>query len=81
MPPPGAKMTNHIKVGYAHESYIQQTINKHLRKIIGHFGANSHWLHIGIRHHKKKERQNMICHMSAVKVTDTGLPAECDDPV
>ena len=50
---PKGKTYSHIKIGYASEPYIQQTNNRHLRKIIAQFRTGSQWLHIDTGRHKK----------------------------
>ena len=67
------KTYSHIKIGYASEPYIQQTNNRHLRKIIAQFRTGSHWLHIGTGRHKKLEKEDRICPM----YTHVRIQAEC----
>ena len=57
------KTYSHIKKGHASEPYIQQSNNKHLRKIIAQFRTGSHWLHIETGRHKKLEKEARTCPM------------------
>ncbi|KAK9866466.1 hypothetical protein WJX84_009872 [Apatococcus fuscideae] len=46
-------LTYNEKVGYGCEPYIQQSNNRHLRRIVAQFRTGSHWLNIETGRHKK----------------------------
>ena len=73
------KTYSHIKTGYTSEPYIQQTNNRHLRKIIAQFCTGSHGLHVETGRHKKLEKEDRTCPMCAFKPRNPGLPAELWD--
>ena len=52
-----------IKIGYACEPYIQQTSNRHLRRILAQFRTGSHWLNIETGRHRKQDRKSRTCPM------------------
>ena len=65
-----------IKVGYECETYIQQTSNKHLRRIIAQFRTGSHWLNIETGRHRKLDRKDRTCPMCTHRIINPGLPPE-----
>ena len=67
------KLQSYIKMGYASDPYIQQTNNRHLRKIIAQFRTGSHWLHTETGRHKKLENKDRICPMCAFRLSNPGL--------
>ena len=73
IPPPSANLDfeafSNITVGYAFEPHIhgllQQTNNRHLRKIAAQVCKGSHWLRKETWRHKKLARQDRSCLMCA----------------
>ena len=43
--------------------YIQQTRNKHLKRIPAQFCTGSHWLNIETGHRRKQDRKDKTCSM------------------
>ena len=68
-----------VKVGYGCEPYIQQTHNRHLRRIVAQFRTGSHWLNIETGRHKKADRSGRICPMFGGKITNPDVLADCFD--
>ena len=54
-------MCRSIKIGYACEPYIQQTSNRHLRRILAQFRTGSHWLNMETGRHRKQDRKDETC--------------------
>ena len=86
-----ASMYRSIKIGYACEPYIQQTSNRHLRRILAQFRTGSHWLNIETGRHRKQDRKDRTCPMCTHRIINPGLPPEefdafdsdeeCSDPI
>ena len=68
-----------IKLSYGCEPYIQQTSNRHLRRIIAQFRTGSHWLNIETGRHKKLERKDRICPMCSHRIINPNLAPEYFD--
>ena len=68
-----------VKVGYGCEPYIQQSNNRHLRRIVAQFRTGSHWLNIETGRHKKVDRSGRICPMCVGRITYSDVPADCFD--
>ena len=64
-----------IKEGYKCEAYIQDSKNKHLRRIMAQFRTGSHWLHIETGRHAKTDVKNRTCPMCPQRIINPGLPA------
>ena len=58
-----ASMYRSINIGYACEPYIQQTSNRHLRRILAQFRTGPHWLNIETGCHRKQDRKDRTCPM------------------
>ena len=71
-----ASMYRSIKIGYACEPYIQQTSNRHLRRILAQFRTGSHWLNIETGRHRKQDRKDRTCPMCTHGIINPGLPPE-----
>ena len=67
-----------VKVGYGCEPYIQQSNNRHLRRIVAQFRTGSHWLNIETGGHKKVDRSGRICPMCVGRITNPDVP-DCFD--
>lgn len=68
-----------IKEGYQCEPYIQNSNNRHLRRIMAQFRTGSHWLGIETGRHAKIDKQNRTCPMCPQRLVNPGLPeAEFD---
>ena len=67
-----------MKIGYACESYIQHTSNRHLRHILAHFRTASHWLNIetGCHSYRKQDRKDRTCPMCTPRISNPALPPE-----
>ena len=65
-----------IKIGYGCEPYIQQSGNRHLRRIIAQFRTGSHWLNIETGRHKNLERADRTCPMCSHRIVNPGLAPE-----
>ena len=86
-----ASMYRSIKIGYACEPYIQQTSNRHLRRILAQFRTGLHWLNIATGRHRKQDRKDRTCPMCTHRIINPGLPPEefdafdsdeeCSDPI
>ena len=72
-------MYRSFKLGYGCEPYIQQTSNRHLRRIIAQFRTGSHFLHIETGRHKKLERTDRTCPMCSHRIINPGLAPEYFD--
>ena len=59
-------------------TYIQQTSNRHLRRIIALFRTGSHWLNIETGGHKKLETDR-ICPMCSHRIINPDLAPEYFD--
>ena len=68
-----------IKIGYGCEPYIQQSGNRHLRRIIAQFRTGSHWLNIETGRHKNLERSDRTCPMCSHRIVNPGLAPEYFD--
>ena len=68
-----------VKVGYGCKPYIQQSNNRHLRRIVAQFRTGSHWLNIETGRHKKVDRSGRICPMCVGRITNSDVPADCFD--
>ena len=64
-----------VKVGYGCEPYMQQSNNRHLRRIVAQFRTGSHWLNIETGRHKKVDRLGRICPMCVSKITNPDVLA------
>ena len=71
-----ASMYRSIKIGYACEPYIQQTSNRHLRRILAQFRTGSHRLNIETGRHRKQYRKDRTCPMCTHRIINPGLPPE-----
>ena len=67
-------MYRSIKIGYACEPYIQQTSNRHLRRILAQFCSGSHWLNIETGRRRKHDRKDRTCPMCTHRIINPGLP-------
>ena len=76
-----AALYRSIKLGYRCEPYIQQTSNRHLRRVIAQFRTGSHWLNIETGRHKKLERTDRTCPMCSHRIINPGLAPEYFDSV
>ena len=73
------------------EPYIQQTSNRHLRRILAQFRTGSHWLNIETGRQRKQDRKDKTCPMCTHRIINPGLPPEefdasdsdeeCSDPI
>ena len=63
-----------IKIGYAREPYIQQTSNRHLRRILAQFRTGSHWLNIETGRHRKQDRKDRTCPMCTHRIITQVYP-------
>ena len=67
-----------VKSGYGCKPYIQQSNNRHLRRIVAQFRTGSHWLNIETGRHKKVDRSGRICPMCVGRITNPDVPAAAD---
>ena len=63
-----------IKEGYKCEAYIQDSKNKHLRRIIAQFRTGSHWFHVETGRHAKTDVMNRTCKTCPRRIVNPGLP-------
>ena len=68
-----------VKVGYGCEPHIQQSNNRHLRRIVAQVRTGFHWLNVETGRHKKVDRSGRICPMCVGKITNPDVLADCFD--